>query len=99
MVLFQALPRVFRRESTSAVLNFRGFTNGNFRFRHHHYPRTLGYVYPYAPYYYGAYAPYALDYDYDDHPGYTRLCCRHFQHESWIHISTAVFAFAQLLSP
>jgi hypothetical protein len=49
---------------------FPPFANGNFRFRHHHYPRTLGYVYPYAPYYYGAYAPYALDYDYGDDPGY-----------------------------
>jgi hypothetical protein len=47
---------------------FSPFPNGNSRFRHHHYPRTLGYMYPYAPYYYGAYAPYALDYDYDDSP-------------------------------
>jgi hypothetical protein len=43
-----------------------GFRNPNFAW-HHHYPRTYGYVYSYAPYYGGyAYAPYAGDYDYDD---------------------------------
>jgi hypothetical protein len=47
---------------------FPRFPNGDFRFHHHHYPRTLGYVYPYTPYYYGTYAPYALDYGYDDSP-------------------------------
>jgi hypothetical protein len=44
------------------------FPNRDFRFHHHHHPRNLGYVYPYAPYYYGAYAPYALNYGYDDSP-------------------------------
>ncbi len=47
---------------------FPRFPNGNFRFHHHHYPRNFGYGYPYAPYYYGAYAPYALNYGYDDSP-------------------------------
>jgi len=44
-----------------------GFRNPNFY--HHHFPRTFGYVLPYGPYYYGGYAPYAMDYG--DYPGYT----------------------------
>lgn len=42
-----------------------GFRNPNFH--HHHYPRSLGYVSSYWPYYYAGYAPYG-DYDYDDAP-------------------------------
>jgi hypothetical protein len=52
--------------NTIAVPPF-GFRNPNFP--HHHFPRTFGYVLPYGPYYYGGYAPYAMDYG--DYPGYT----------------------------